>query len=182
MPEIIIRPAVNSEVESLTHFDHTIDTQFVWQMDELNENDAIRIFFHETRLPRSMKVQYPYNPSGLTDRWRFYALTLVATITNVPVAYISISTFQATRQLWVKDLVVDFPWRRQGLATALLRAVQGWGNERSFLGMLVEMPSKNFPMINLCKELGFQFCGFHDHYYDNGDIALFFKKQLKQKF
>lgn len=178
----MIRPAVNADVEYLTKFDHSVETQSVWQMDQFGDKETIQIRFQEARLPRTMKVLYPYNQAALGERWRFHTLTLVACISNAPVGYVSVSTLIALHQLWVKDLVVDQNWRRQGIATGLLRAVRDWGVERNFLTLLLEMSSKNYPMINMCKGLGFQFCGYHDHYFNGGDIALFFIKQMKQVF
>ena len=182
MPEIMIRPAVNADIQNLAGFYHSIETEAVWQMDEYSEKESIHIRFQEARLPRSMKVDYPYHPEKFIERWRFFTLTLIACISNVPVGYVSVSTLHSARQIWIKDLVVDSPWRRKGIATALLRAVRDWGIERDYGAILLEMSSKNYPMIRLSRELGFQFSGYNDHFYNNGDIALFFVKQTKQSF
>jgi RimJ/RimL family protein N-acetyltransferase len=41
------------------------------------------------------------------------------------------------------------------------------------------MQSKNHPAIQLAHKLGFEFCGYNDHYFSNQDIALFFSRPLR---
>jgi ribosomal protein S18 acetylase RimI-like enzyme len=41
---------------------------------------------------------------------------------------------------------------------------------------MLGMQTKNFPAINLAQRLGFDYCGYIDHYYPNRDIAIFFTK------
>jgi RimJ/RimL family protein N-acetyltransferase len=182
MAEVTIRPALNSDITLLSAFNHNVETDHVWQMAESGENDEINIRFQITRLPRTTRVDYPYQPSWLIERWRFFSLTLTGCISGIPVGYISVSTIQSVMQIWIKDIVVDTPWRRQGIATLLLRAVRDWGENRNYQSLMLEMSSKNIPMICLSRELDFTFSGFNDHYYHNGDIALFFVKSTKQVF
>jgi len=40
------------------------------------------------------------------------------------------------------------------------------------------MTSKNYAAIRLSQKLGFEFCGYNDHYYLTQDIALFFGRAL----
>jgi ribosomal protein S18 acetylase RimI-like enzyme len=79
----------------------------------------------------------------------------------------------------IKDIVVDFPLRRQGIGTALILAAQNWAIQRNNRKLMFEMPSKNFPAIKLAFKLGFEFSGYNDSYYPNKDIALFFSRFLK---
>jgi ribosomal protein S18 acetylase RimI-like enzyme len=45
--------------------------------------------------------------------------------------------------------------------------------------IILEMQPKNYPAIKLTQKLGFELCGYNDHYYANQDIALFFSKWLR---
>jgi ribosomal protein S18 acetylase RimI-like enzyme len=45
--------------------------------------------------------------------------------------------------------------------------------------MILEMQSKNIPAVHLAMRLGYEFCGYNDHYYSNQDIALFFAQFLR---
>jgi len=45
--------------------------------------------------------------------------------------------------------------------------------------LLLEVQPKNYPAIQMAKKLGFELCGYNDHYFANHDIALFFSKWMK---
>jgi ribosomal protein S18 acetylase RimI-like enzyme len=75
------------------------------------------------------------------------------------------------------DLVVAGRLRRQGIGSALVLAAQDWvANHSKSRRLVFAMQPKNFPAINLSQKLGFDFCGYNDHYYPNQDIAIFFEK------
>jgi ribosomal protein S18 acetylase RimI-like enzyme len=42
--------------------------------------------------------------------------------------------------------------------------------------MTLEIQTKNHPAISFAQKHGFQFCGYNERYYPNGDIALFFSR------
>jgi RimJ/RimL family protein N-acetyltransferase len=44
--------------------------------------------------------------------------------------------------------------------------------------IILGMQTKNFPAINLALHMGFDYCGYIDHYYPNRDIAIFFTKWI----
>ena len=85
----------------------------------------------------------------------------------------------APNTTWVTDLVVLRRQRRQGIGTALLLASQDWALQKKNRRIILEMQPKNFPAISLAQKLGFDLCGYNDHYYTNQDIALFFSKWLR---
>ena len=77
------------------------------------------------------------------------------------------------------DVVVDHRFRRQRIGSGLVLAAQDWmatqlGSQR----LILEMQPKNYPAIQFVQVLGFDFCGFIDHYYPNQDTALLFAKWL----
>jgi len=78
----------------------------------------------------------------------------------------------------VTDLVVTPTLRRQGIATALVMAGEEWSSVKGLRRMIVDMQSKNIPGIRLFGKLGFEFCGYNDHFYANQDIAIFFSHFL----
>jgi hypothetical protein len=41
------------------------------------------------------------------------------------------------------------------------------------------MQSKNYPAVHMAMKLGYEFSGYQDHFYANGDIALFFTRYLR---
>ncbi len=180
MPEIKIRPAVASDLSDLVKIEHSYQSLFVWQMDRVLEDGQISISFRQMRLPRPVRVDYfGSHPLLNQENWSRYQAVLVATIAEAMVGYIGISDQFAPRTLWVTDCAVREDMRRQGIGTALILAAQEWGVENGFRKAILEMQSKNHPAIQLAHKLGYEFCGYNDHYFPNQDIALFFSKSLR---
>ncbi|HEX9012998.1 MAG TPA: GNAT family N-acetyltransferase [Anaerolineaceae bacterium] len=174
MPQIEIRPAALSDLSKLTAMDHSFKTNYVWQMDVASEEGQMGITFREVRLPRPIKVDYPRATESLAADWPERATILVGLLENQPVGYISISEKIAPTTAWVTNLVVDPAVRRQGIGSALALASQDLALQRRLRRTVLEMQSKNIPAIHLARKLGYDFCGYNDHYYENQDIAVFF--------
>ncbi len=180
MPEIEIRPAEVSDLTHLVKIEHTYQSLYVWQMDRLIEDGQIVINFRQTRLPRPVKVEYAgSHPLLNKENWSRYQAVLVAAIELTPVGYIGLSDQFAPKTLWVTDCVVREDLRRQGIGSALVLAAQEWGAEHGFRKAILETQSKNHPAIQLARKLGYEFCGYNDHYFANQDIALFFSRSLR---
>jgi ribosomal protein S18 acetylase RimI-like enzyme len=60
-----------------------------------------------------------------------------------------------------------------------MRHASQWARKQGALTILAETTTKNYPALCFYQKLGFQFCGFNDHYYANQDIALFFALGLR---
>jgi ribosomal protein S18 acetylase RimI-like enzyme len=71
-------------------------------------------------------------------------------------------------------LVIDGAYRRQGFGSRLIKAARRWALEQNLLQLMLEIQTKNHPAISFAQKHGFQFCGYNERYYPNGDIALFF--------
>jgi ribosomal protein S18 acetylase RimI-like enzyme len=95
------------------------------------------------------------------------------------VGYIAVEECISPKTAWITDLVVDVEARRKGIASALVLAAQEWGRRRRNRRVILEMQSKNFAGARLASKLGFEFCGYNDHFYSNQDIALFFAQYLR---
>jgi GNAT superfamily N-acetyltransferase len=160
-------------------FDHGSTTEHVWQLDLRREPRDLQVIaaFREVRLPRPVTLAYPHDPRALADDWERKAITLVATSGTQPIGYAALSE-QRSSGAWIADLVVVPRLRRHGVARALVAAAQRWAVEQGHRRLFVEMPSKNYPMIRLALQLGYEFCGYNDHYYSTQDIALFFVRAL----
>lgn len=179
MSEVLIRPAVSPDLSVLSSFKHTVQTNTVWQMEIGADEEVTNVQFRQVRLPRTVKISYPRSPELLRERSKELSTILVSCVDAVPVAYISMTAYETTSNLWIYDLVVHELWRRRGFATSLIKAASDWGQERSLRRMTIEMASKNYPGINLAKKLGFEFCGYNDYYYANNDIAVFFARLIR---
>jgi ribosomal protein S18 acetylase RimI-like enzyme len=179
MPAIHVRPATADDIPWLMSLDHSYTTEFVWQMELQVENGQVTTSFRETRLPRTVQVDYPRHPETLADDWTQRSALLVAEIDGVVAGYISLAKGLAPNSLWVTDLAVVSTHRRRGVGTALLLSAQKWAAQLNSRRIFLEMQSKNYPAIRLAQKMGYEFCGYSDGYYTNQDIALFFARTLR---
>ena len=179
MPDVQIRRALATDIAILMAIDHTCQTDYVWQMDILHEEGQVGAIFREIRLPRAMSVTYPRLVSTLADTFTRKSGMLVAAIKDQVVGYVRMNDQILAQTAWLTDVVVSGRYRRQGVATALLLAAQSWAADRKNGRALIEMSSKNYPMICLARKLGYEFCGYNDQYYETQDIALFFGRSIR---
>lgn len=179
MPEIGIRPTISTDLSELTSLEHSYHSTYVWQMERNVEDGQILVSFREVRLPRKVRVEYPRSPELIHLEWSQRLEMLTATLQEIPVGYIRLEDHFSPGTAWVTDLVVRENMRRQGIATALLLAAQQWSVQRNLRRMVISMQSKNYPAIRLALKLGYEFCGYNDHFYANRDIALFFARFLR---
>ncbi|HEY5141215.1 MAG TPA: GNAT family N-acetyltransferase [Methylococcales bacterium] len=185
MPEIEIRPPTSAEIPKLVEMDHDFVSDYVWQMEVQHEigqkpsDSRVEIIFRQLKLPRSVHVAYPRSPKDLANDWKDRACLLVALLKGEAVGYISMMLSIAPHSSWMTDLVIQRKNRRQGIGSALVLAGQDWARQKRCLRMVMEMQPKNYPAICLAQKLGYDLCGYNDHYYPNQDIALFFSKGLR---
>jgi len=179
MTSFDIRPANSNDFPHLMAMDHTCSSDYVWQLELRSDSKRVTADFHEVRLPRTVTVTYPRNPSTLVDEWTKRDVLLVALRGEIPVGYISAVDVRASGGARVMDLVVAAAARRQGAASALLAMIQTWAEERSVHRIVLEMQSKNHACIRLAQKFGYEFCGYNDQYYPTQDVALFFGRALK---
>lgn len=178
MPEIEIRPVKEDDIQSIVEIEHNYSSEFVWQMDIKQGNGEVNISFREVRLPRSTQVSYPKQYKELINHWTDCDGLLIAEIKGLIVGYVSLSQTPALKTTWVSNIAVMKRYRRQGIGSALILAAQEWTRQKTRGRLILEMQPKNYPAIQMAKKLGFDLCGYNDHYYANGDIALFFSKWI----
>jgi len=176
MPEIEIRPANSADIPVLMALEHGYTSDHVWQIDIQHGEGQVSVALRETRLPRSVRVETPYRGQKLADDWSRRAAVLTATLEKQPVGYVSLRTDIVPATAWIDDFTVLRRVRRQGIGTALVLSAQTWASQHDCRRMIIEMQSKNYPAISLAQKLGYDFSGYHERYFGNLDIALFFSK------
>jgi ribosomal protein S18 acetylase RimI-like enzyme len=179
MPEIEIRPVNPSDYLFLENLEHYYFTNYVWQMDRLIEDDQVSARFRTVHLPRQVRVEYPHSQELFKEGKRQYIGMLTALIGGTPVGYICTTEQLAASTAWIKQLVVQERLRRKGIGTALVLAAQEWAIQKKYRKIVLEMQSKNYPAIQMCKKIGFEFCGYNDQYYLNQDIVVLFTRLLR---
>jgi GNAT superfamily N-acetyltransferase len=179
MSEIQLRPTTAPDLPRLMGLDHSISSEYVWQLEVRRENNQIATAFREVRLPRATNLTYPHDPFVLADEWVRKSMMFTAFKDSDVIGYIAILERKAAYVAWVTDLVVAPEMRRDGVGTALLTAAQDWASARGDRRLMIEMQSKNHPAIRLAQKHGYEFCGYNDHYYMTQDVALFFARAVK---
>ncbi len=174
-----IRHAVSTDIAALMAMDHSYQTDHVWQMALSPSATETTIAFREVRLPRLMRVDYPRDPGRLADEWTNSSEILIATSEQTTLGYMIIESGTAPETGWVTDLVTDAPHRREGVASRLVASARQWCREQDLSRLTLEMQSKNYPSLRLARKLGFVLSGYHDRYYPDEEIALFFTLNLR---
>lgn len=179
MPEIKIRPAIADDIPALLRLEHNYETDFVWRMDfQFSEKDErVTTTFQRIRSPRTQRVEYPRLPKTLLSDWTKRSGLLVASFNETAIGYTSLDLNKAPSTAWVTDLVVARPFRRKGVASALVRTALEWAENHAARLLVMEIQVKNDAAIKLAQKYGFDFCGYNDRYFDNNDIAVFFSKR-----
>jgi ribosomal protein S18 acetylase RimI-like enzyme len=176
---MIVRPASLADLNTCLMLDHTAVTDHVWQMRAEESESEVRVAFQTVRLPRRMRAEYPRQLDQLVEDWQRGEGFLVAEVDNEVRGYVDALALPWQGMVWMANLAIERGYRRQRIGTALIRHVRQWAREQGLQMILAEATTKNYPALCFYQKLGFQFCGFNDHYYANQDIALFFVQALR---
>ena len=177
MADIEIRPTVSTDLARLAALDHTVETDYVWQLDLHREAAQVTVDLREVRLPRTIRLDHPRPAKELPDTWHLRPM-LSGMAGMEPVAYIRFTDVIIPHAVWITDVVVGRPARRHGVAHRLIAAAEAWGVQRGLRRAIIEIQSKNQPAIRMILKMGFEFCGYNDQYYATRDVALFFARSL----
>jgi ribosomal protein S18 acetylase RimI-like enzyme len=179
MPEIQIHTVKPEHFENLSMFEHGYYTEYVWQMALELQPETSQVEFRRVRLPRRVFVAYPRERQQIFEDISSVEAFLVGFYGEQPVGYIKLQSEIDTKIARVSDLVISASQRRQGIASGLILAVLDLVSHRHFHTLLLEMQSKNDPAIQMAHKLGFNFCGFRDHYFPNQELSLFYSRFVR---
>ena len=168
-----------ADISICYQMDMSYTTDYVWQMQTRENGRTIDVRFDTVRLPRPMRVRYPRSPDELIEHWQQAGYFSVArTVEDEVVGFLDASPQPLQNLLWISNLAVEQDHRRQGLGTILLKSAIHWALEQNLRQLMIEVQTKNYPAISFAQKHGFQFCGYNERYYPNGDIALFFSRSI----
>lgn len=175
----VIRAAHEDDLSACIALDHSSVSDYVWQVEVDQTQGRISFTFHTARLPRSVTLGYPKGTQNLVDSWQRYDCFLVAASEERIYGYLTMRLDHVPGVGWINDLVVDHPWRRRGVGSALLRQTRQWASNHLLRRITIETQTKNYPAIAFCEHHGLAFCGFNDRHYPNQDIAVFFSQAVR---
>jgi ribosomal protein S18 acetylase RimI-like enzyme len=177
MSEIKIRNTISTDLARLAAIDHSLETNYVWQLDLRRESGQVDAIFREVRLPRAVRIEHSRPAAELPDTWHTSAM-FSAMRDDEAIGYIRFTEKIIPHAVWITDVVVAREMRKQGIARKLIAAVEAWGANKGLRRAIIETQTKNYPAIRMFQKLGFEFCGYNDSYYPNRDVAVFFARNL----
>ncbi len=174
-----IFPAELVDINACYQMDLSYTTDYVWQMQAQENGRAIDIRFDTVRLPRPMRVDYPRSPDELLEHWQQDQCFLVArNMNDIIVGFLDARADLWQNLLWISNLGITKNFRRRGVGKLLLKSATRWAQSQNLCRVMVEVQTKNYPAISFIQKYGFQFCGYNERYFPNGDIALFFTRSI----
>jgi len=176
--DIEIRPMIKTDLPALIGMDHSYHTDYVWQMHLNQDEHEIGVRFKELRLPRTLRVDYPWPNTRLQESWQKWDGVMVADVEGKIVGYLALVTEVPKRQARIIDLMVNRRLRRRQIGSTLLQAAAVWMSQQKIGKLQLEVQSKNHPAICMANHLGYEFSGYSDEYFPNRDIALFFSRRI----
>jgi GNAT superfamily N-acetyltransferase len=140
-----------------------------------------QIAFNTQHLPRTLQSHYPVSELRLQLALPAEHLFLVAAARagDEILGYLTMTNDQSRSVALIRDVLVSQPYRRHHIGTRLVSVARQWAKEHDLTQLIVEVSTQNFPALSFCQRIGFQLCGFNDHYFPNHDIAIFLAQSLR---
>jgi len=174
-----LQPAELVDLNICYQLDMSYTTDYVWQMQTRDDGRTIDIRFDMVRLPRPMRVAYPRSPDELMGHWQEDGYFIVIrTMEDAIIGFLDAQPWPWQNTLWISNLIIDRQYRRRGFGSTLLKSAARWAEAHDLSQLMIEVQTKNHPAITFAQKHGFQFCGYNECYYPNGDIALFFSHSI----
>lgn len=168
-----IRLGTSADLNACIEIDDSFETDYVWQMEEQNRAGDIAVNFRLTHLPRPMKIYHAISNEQMRAEYERGGTLVIAEQGGLR-GFVQVARSDLNRTLVICQLAVAPLYRRQGIASKLVRAGLEWGRQQKLRVALLDTSTKNNPAISFFQKQGFQFCGFNDKLYLNRDIALYF--------
>jgi len=182
LPTYVIRDGLPADIDRCTAISHTYETDNVWQMSIRQDMSSWQISFRTEHLPRTVHATHEPAASRLRrayDQPENCFLVAVEKDGDSLFGYLTLRTEAAYGAAFVQDIVVEYPFRRQGIATRLLLVAERWAAEQGLRRVFFETETHNYPSILFAQQRGYHLCGFNDQAYPNNNIAVYFGKPIR---
>ena len=178
MAKLKVLLANNTNHEDMLELDHSLNSQYAYRMRADVQNQNAAFHFEPVKLPREAHLSYMRDKNSLLKTWDDASLIYVGVLDDVLVSYVTIDSKTLTMTAHVTYLVVMPEVRQKAIGRTMLAAVEDWTARQGLLRILLEIPMRNYPMVELGRRCGYEICGFMEQYFPNDDPALFYQKRL----
>lgn len=179
-PKLIIRDGIEADIPKCIALDNTYQTEHVWQLNVREETNEIHISLRKQRLPRPLDAKHQLLADHLKIalEQKHCFIVLVESVSDTLLGYVCMRVDATHHVAYLQDIVIDKPYRRQGLGSRLINVAHLWANEKKLNHIIFEIPTTNNPCIEFAKTHRFEYCGFNDQYLPDQEIALFYSLSL----
>lgn len=178
MAKLKVLKANQNHYEDMVSIDHSITSTHAYRMKTESDVRTTTFSFEPVKLPREAHLSYMRDKDSLLKCWDNASQIFVGELDEMVVSYVVIDAKNYRGTARVSDLVVLPELRNKGIGRTMLSVVEKWTVEQNLDRVLIEMPMRNYPMVELALQSGYELCGFMDAYFPNGDPALFYQKRL----
>lgn len=95
------------------------------------------------------------------------------------VGYVAVAAAPRDETAYLRSLVVDRAFRRQGVGARLLAEAKRWAVRQGAGRLTADVQARNYPALRLLQKASFAFCGFNDCCYPDYEVAVFFSTRLR---
>jgi GNAT superfamily N-acetyltransferase len=170
-----IRTAIRDDLEMFGDIDGIVESSSYLHVDRAGEGLDVSLkietrplrvkLIHENRLSDDAMFTYRQITEGIDE-----GIALVAEHDDVIVASAVALLRPESSTLHIVDLRVDYDFRRQGLATAMLYKIIEEARRRENRAVFVEAKANNFPAHQLLLKCSFEFSGVDWRRQSNHDL------------
>lgn len=178
MAKLKILIANRDHHKEMLELDHSIESEYAFRMITNVDKSIASYSFQQIKLPREAHLSYMRDTDNLQKSWKDANLIYAGMLDEVLVSYAAVDSSSLPATARISDLVVMPELRKKGIGRTMLAAVESWTVKINYERVLLEIAMRNYPMIELAKQSGYEMCGFMEQYFPNGDPALFYHKRL----
>ena len=166
------------DIAALSALDTALETECIYRP----VREALSFRLTEKIVSPPLRKRYAFNPSDLQER-RNWDYAVIAEQEGNLAGFAAAQYVEWNRRVILWHLYVAPNFRRQGVGTGLLGAVETFAQSKGARCLWLETQNVNYSAIQFYRNSGFHFCGFDESLYDpetvsNKEIALFFSRPV----
>ncbi|MEM3840782.1 MAG: GNAT family N-acetyltransferase [Candidatus Bathyarchaeia archaeon] len=124
--------------------------------------------------PLNEDLEAIFNFESPNEKCRFF----VAEEDGKIVGFSRVHFYRWNKSAYVINLLVDAGYRRRGIGSLLLKAMEDFAREKDARVLMFDTAIDNIPALNLYLKNGFKICGYNEKLYENDKTALYLAKEL----